>query len=148
MRTIARFDPFHELASFQHAVRRLFDDPHARLPHALPTAATGELRTEAYETPEGFVILVEIPGVAREDVHLSVEKRTVTIAGEKKQAVAAPPESYHLAERLYGAFSRSFALPDSADPSQVTARLRDGVLEIQLAKVSESRSRQIGIAVA
>ncbi len=86
--------------------------------------------SEASEAGDVYKISVELPGVAEEDVDLSVADGVVTLKGEKKTEREEKGETWFFSERQYGAFSRSFRLPPDADPAGVDAALKDGVLTV------------------
>jgi HSP20 family protein len=87
---------------------------------------------DLYETPERYVIVVELAGIPRASVRVTVEDSRLTFEGERP--AAAPPERYHRLERGYGAFARTFRLPSPIDASAVEARSRDGLLTIRIPK--------------
>jgi HSP20 family protein len=100
--------------------------------------------TNVYETKEAFVVKAEVPGLAENDVSVSVEDDALVIRGERKSKV---PEGYkvHLRERASVAFTRKFPLPARVDVDGVTAALNDGVLTIALPKAKEALPRQIAV---
>ncbi|MDV7141650.1 Hsp20/alpha crystallin family protein [Tropicimonas sp. TH_r6] len=102
---------------------------------------------EASGDRAAYRISVELPGVAEEDVHLSVDEGVVTLTGEKKTEREEKGETWFFSERQYGAFSRSFRLPPDADGEKVDAVLHDGVLTIQIARRSpeDEPSRRVSI---
>ncbi|NIN13418.1 MAG: Hsp20 family protein [Gemmatimonadales bacterium] len=99
------------------------------------------------ETKDELVIQAELPGLAAEDVDVSVEGGVLTISGEKKQEVEEGKEgsNYHLVERRYGRFERSFSLPRSVDPEKVAAEFDNGVLMITLPKAEAAKPRRIEV---
>jgi HSP20 family protein len=96
------------------------------------------------ETEEAYVLTAELPGLAPEDLEISLEGSTVTLRGERK---AAPEEgaSLHRQERPAGAFRRAFDLPVPIDGDKVEALHRNGVLTLRLPKAPEHRPRQIAV---
>lgn len=98
------------------------------------------------ETEDALTLFAEIPGIAKDDVHLSVENDRLTISGERKFEKDTKEENYHRIERTYGAFTRSFALPKNVDTGKVKATFTDGVLMINLPKTEEAKPRQIEIS--
>lgn len=101
--------------------------------------------TDVSETPEQLIIRLEVPGLARDDIQLSVENNMLTVRGEKRQETATEGENFYRCERAYGSFERSFALPSHVDPEHVKASLEDGVLTIRLPRHEEARARAIEI---
>jgi len=88
--------------------------------------------SEASGAADGYTITVELPGVAEDDIHLSVNDHVLTLQGEKRTSREEKGTSYYFTERAYGAFSRSFRLPPDADAERVDAALKDGVLTISV----------------
>lgn len=90
--------------------------------------------TEASANGEAYEISMELPGVNENDVELSVEEGVVTIRGEKKTEQTKQGDTWFFSERQYGAFRRSFRLPEDADGQKAAARMRDGVLHVSVPK--------------
>lgn len=81
-----------------------------------------------------YRITLELPGVAEQDMHLTVEDGMVTVRGEKKTSREEKGETWYFSERQFGSFSRSFRLPSDADEAGVKADLKQGVLTISVPK--------------
>ncbi|MBE1283076.1 MAG: Hsp20 family protein [Rhodobacteraceae bacterium] len=96
----------------------------SRLAEWLSPAAEASSGERAYE------IAMELPGVAEEDIELIVDEAVVTIRGEKKTQDEKKGDTWYFSERQYGAFRRSFRLPDDAVGAEATARMKDGVLHV------------------
>jgi HSP20 family protein len=97
------------------------------------------------------VLTAELPDMAREAIDITVENFVLTIKGEKKLAPGngeVKEEQYRHVERRYGAFSRSFSLPQTVDAGKVAAEYKNGVLTVRLPLREEARPRQIKIDVA
>lgn len=88
--------------------------------------------SEASSNAAAYSIKVELPGVAEDDIHVTVDDGVMTIRGEKKVTREDKGETWYFTEREYGSFSRSFRLPADADAAQVAAALKDGVLEVNI----------------
>jgi HSP20 family protein len=97
------------------------------------------------ETDDALLFTVELPGLAKENVEITVENNVLTIAGERKFEQEAKGETYHRLERSYGAFSRSFTLPTGVRTEKVEAGFDHGILNIKLPKQEESKQRKISI---
>ncbi len=89
---------------------------------------------EAAATEAAYEINVELPGVAKEDIHVVVRGDTVTVQGEKRFAQERQGRTYFFSERAYGAFQRTFRLPPDADPREISASHADGVLMLTVGK--------------
>lgn len=97
------------------------------------------------ESEDALEFGVELPGLTKENVEITVENQVLTIAGERKFEKEAKGESYHRLERSYGAFSRSFTLPTGVKTEKVDATFEHGVLTIRLPKQEETKPRKISI---
>ena len=102
---------------------------------------------DAYEASEGFVVVIEMPGLSEEDIELQVEADQLVVKGERKLISQARPDAFHRMERSYGPFSRTFHFGTDVDPERVAVQFRDGLLRVELRKAFPSgtwRSRREG----
>ncbi len=99
------------------------------------------------ETNEAILVQAELPGLRPDDVDVRVENGVLTVSGEKKHEVEEGKEEsgYHLFERRYGRFERSFTLPSSVSHDAIKARFDNGVLTISLPKAETARPRRVQI---
>ncbi|WP_375551996.1 Hsp20/alpha crystallin family protein [Rhodophyticola porphyridii] len=95
--------------------------------------------SEAATNETAYKIVMELPGVDDKDIDLTVAEGVVTVKGEKRSSREDSGDTWYFSEREYGAFSRSFRLPPDADPNQVAADLKDGVLRITVSKKAPAR---------
>lgn len=104
-------------------------------------------RMDIAETEKGYELTADLPGMKDRDVDVSVSNDVLTITGERTYEQESDERSVHLSERGFGAFKRSFTLPDDVDQDHVQARLKNGVLAIFLPKSEEVTppSRQIKV---
>jgi HSP20 family protein len=109
---------------------------------------SGKAWTPAVDIKESDDVLefaVELPGLPKESVEITVENNVLTIAGERKFEKEVKGENYHRLERSYGGFSRSFTLPAGVTAEKIEAAFDQGVLTIKLPKQEESKARKISI---
>jgi len=99
------------------------------------------------EREDGYEVNVELPGVDKDDVKITVQDNVLTIRGEKKQEKESKDSDYRRVERSYGSFQRSFALPTSVRHDKVDASYKDGILTIALPKADEAKPKQIEVKV-
>jgi len=99
------------------------------------------------EHDDQFVVKVELPGVNKDDVKITLENNILTIRGEKKQEKETKKENYHRVERSYGSFQRSFTLPTTVKSDKINAVYKDGILQIELPKAEEAKPKQIEVKV-
>lgn len=105
-------------------------------------------RMDIRDTKDSLEISVELPGLTRDDVNVSVEDEVLTISGEKQTEKETEEEDYRLSERTYGAFSRSVALPRSVDAAKIKATMKDGVLKLTAPKNGTAKAKAIEIQLA
>ena len=102
-------------------------------------------RVDIKEEAERFVIYADLPGIDPQDIEVQMDKGILSIKGERRSESTAETERFSRVERRHGTFSRSFALPDSANPEGITAAGRHGVLEITIPKRAETTPRRIQV---
>jgi HSP20 family protein len=131
--TTRRWDPLRDLLGLQERMNRLFEDSLAatRTEPGVPAGAWNP-PADVYETAEGFVVLMDLPGLSADDVEIHVDGERLVIHGERRPADTSRPESFHRVERSYGVFTRIFQLTAEVDPDRVTAQFRDGLLRLEL----------------
>ena len=95
-----------------------------------------------------FVIRAELPGMKREDMDVRIENGVLTLRGERKREVTDQEGQGFRTERVYGAFTRSFALPTTVDAANVTATYKDGILEVTVPKAETAKPKSIEIKAA
>jgi HSP20 family protein len=113
------------------------------------TASTWMPPVDIFQNGEHELVLkAELPDMNREDIDITVENFVLTVKGDKKFASDVKEEQYHHMERRYGAFTRSFSLPQTVDASKVAAEYKNGVLTVRLPLREEAKPRQIKVDVA
>jgi HSP20 family protein len=145
-------DPFRGFSDMQSQVNRMFDQMLGNFAARRPGGRQLEGVTEwapaiDVTTQNGnIVIRAELPGMKPEDVDITLQDNTLTISGERKADQEEERGGYHIRERRYGSFSRSFTLPQGTDGSKISARYEHGVLELTVegaAAVQEPKRIQI-----
>ena len=102
--------------------------------------------TDVVESEKEIRVITEVPGVGREQLDIDLENNVLTISGEKRdERPEGESATYHLAERRYGQFSRSFVLPRDVDAERIQARLENGVLTVSIPKSEQARRRRIQV---
>jgi HSP20 family protein len=105
--------------------------------------------TAASSNDDAYSITMELPGVAEGDIDLSVSNGTLVIRGEKKTEKEEKGDTWYFSERQYGAFSRSFQLPEDADGGKASASMTDGVLKVSIPRLAmEDKSKAHRIAIS
>jgi HSP20 family protein len=102
---------------------------------------------DLYQNNDNVVVRVELPGMRKEDIEISLQDGMLTISGERKSETAEGDKAERT-ERYVGKFRRSISLPTQVDASKVTATYRDGILTVTLPKAEEAKPKQIQVNVA
>ncbi|MCS6807912.1 MAG: Hsp20/alpha crystallin family protein [Bacteroidota bacterium] len=161
MSNITRFEPFREMERMtdemnrrmnsllrafdndffsSNLLSRFFNDSLINRPFAP--------RVDIAEDANNMYLHVELPGMSKEDVSLTVsDDRVLTIKGERKNEHKDEGKNYIRIERVYGEFSRSFQLPDNVKTDSIDAKYENGVLNITLPKTEESKPKQIAVEI-
>ena len=146
---LVRHDPWYMLRQLQ-----LQQDMNTLFPHRLATdEESGAVVTSDWapavdikEKADYFLVLADVPGVSPEDIEVTMENGMLSIKGERQEEHTEEKEGYKRTERSFGSFHRRFSLPDSANPEGITAKSRNGSLEIIVPKQEEvSASRRIAV---
>ena len=141
---IVRWNPSGELASMEiDRLNRMFSELYGE------AFSQGWVpAVDIYETDQHEVVLkADVPDMKREDINLTFENGVLTLKGERKLEQETKRENFQRIERRYGAFSRSFTLPNTVDATRISAAYKDGVLTIRLPQREEAKPKQIAVNV-
>jgi len=100
---------------------------------------------DVYESTDEIVILADLAGLNKEELHVEVGHKMIKIAGVRKSAADLKAARYRLAEIPRGYFERTIALPDTVDAESAAASYTDGILMIRISKLTADRTRRIQI---
>jgi len=146
-----KWDPWSGMADFRQQMERVLDDDLAS-PHR--PGAGGYLwapLADVLETPQAFIIQVELPGVAPEQVLVEILDGDLVVRGERPCPRPMGDEqqepAYHIMERAYGAFARRFALPPGVDSAAITASLNQGLMTITVQKPGSKASTRFSVPI-
>ena len=131
------FDEFFRDMSPSFLVRPLHGDP-------LPSPA--QIKVDVKENDKAYTVQAEVPGVSKDEIHVSLDGNVVTLRAEVKQEDRQGSDEKVLrSERYYGAVSRSFQLPMDIDQAQAKAKYDNGVLTLTLPKKLANGSQRLTI---
>lgn len=141
---LVRWDPFRDLTALQSEVNRLF------------TRATGGDVAErqswtpaidVVETDDAIVLKAELAGMKPEDINIEVQDNVLTVSGERRFEEEVKEDKFYRIERRYGSFSRSLALPPTADESKVDASYENGLLQVTVHKAEVVKPKKITVNI-
>ena len=104
-------------------------------------------KVEVSEDAKAYEITAELPGVEEKDVNLALRDDVLTLSGEKKSEREEKKKGYHVAERSYGSFRRSFRLPDDVNPDKISAKFDKGVMTITLPRIARVKPKGQSIPI-
>lgn len=154
----ARPNPF---VTLRHEIDRLFEDfdwPNFRFPVPRRSASVEPVRAwsdawisapamDLVERDGEYEVQAELPGLTADDVDVKLSEGMLTIKGEKSYDHEEKDVDYHLRERSFGTFQRSFRLPDGIDTDKVGAKFVNGLLTVRLPKSAEAKSKERKVEV-
>ena len=135
---ITRWDPFDEVLSMQRDLDRLFRRFGAGGGGDLVSSVAWMPRIDVKTEGDDMVVYAELPGLAPDDIDVSVTDGMLTIKGERKSESEEESGGWLIRERSYGTFERSLALPDGIDIDSIRADYSDGVMELRIPKAAEA----------
>jgi HSP20 family protein len=146
---MAQWNPLHDLVSLQDRMNRLFEDASQR--RASETNSTPEVEAADWypaadicENDGEYTVAVDLPGIDRATLDISVDDDRLTIKGSRIAAEVAR----HRAECPAGKFLRTFSVPAAVDQGRIRADYKDGVLQVHLPKRPERKSQRVEIKVS
>jgi HSP20 family protein len=129
MRSLFNWDPFREMAAFPIYEEKMSFSP----------------AFEVKETKDGYLFKADVPGVKEKDLEITVTGNRLTVSGQREAEHKEQTDTLYTYERTYGSFTRSFTLPDGADPAKCVADLKEGVLTLSIPRTPELQPKRIDI---
>lgn len=134
--SIFQWNSLQDLFAIQEKMNRLFEETIHRTEFSDEgvESALWSPAADVYETEGDVVLQIELPGIRLEDVRLEALDGKLRVSGHRRADPGVEPRHFVRMERIYGSFSREFAVPSSIDPGLIKATLRSGVLRVVAAK--------------
>lgn len=146
-----RYDPWSMLSEMDLMLDRMFGNMLPSL-QAARRNMTGEQGwaplVDMYEEGNNLVVKAELPGVAKDDIDVSIDQGDLVIKGERKSETERREGNYYRMERSFGSFYRRLPLPEGIQPDQVSATYNDGVLEVRIPKPQPSEQSATKIQIS
>ncbi len=133
--------PWFEIQGMKEKMDKLMDEMRERFDcdrDSHEQVALWRPVTDAYETPQAYVVQIELPGLDRSQIRLEVKDRELWIYGERRMLKEVAGATYQILERSYGPFARKFLLPAHVNIEKITASTQDGLLTITVPKEDQS----------
>jgi len=146
MATIAHLEPFRGISNLQNQFNRFFNDS-SRDQAEESALTTWAPAVDIYVTRNELAVKADLRDANEKEIDVRVENNLLTIRGERKFEKSVSEENYLRVERTYGAFSRSFSLPNTVNAEAIGAEYKNGVLTVNLPKREESKPRQVKVTV-
>jgi HSP20 family protein len=137
-----------DFSTLQDRMNRIFRESfNPESPEEALTTANFAPPVDVYEDEHNITLKIEVSGIDEKDINVSIENNTLTVRGERRFEKDEKEENFHRVERMYGSFTRSFTMPNTVDPEEVSAHYEKGVLKIRLAKKAEAKPKLIKVNV-
>jgi HSP20 family protein len=135
------------LSNLRNEIDRLFEAPWGELGRTASAFGGWSPAVDLYEDNENVIVKVELAGMKKEDIEVTLHEGTLSIAGERKTEKKLEEAGVYRSERSFGRFQRAIALPTPVDGAKVKADYKDGVLSITLPKTETAKPKQINVSV-
>jgi HSP20 family protein len=145
MRHVLRYEPINVLNDINKLFEQTFFPPHSRTDNSNLETAQWMPAVDIKEGQHDFKLKVDLPGIDKKDVIISMEKGVLSIQGERVEEKKEESDNYYRIERVSGKFYRRFALPETADAEKIQANMAKGVLEITIPKKEMAKPKSIEI---
>jgi len=143
--TLAKYDPFR-IRGLQRELDNLMEEFFGRSP-----LSAGDSRfypeMDVIEDDKSVIVRLEVPGVDRDKIKVTLENGVLTISGTKEEVRETKDVQYHVCERRFGTFTRKIALADFLNPEKTEASYKDGILEVRVEKREEAKPKSIDVKV-
>jgi HSP20 family protein len=143
---LTNWSAFDRLASLRDEFNRLFDWTAPSRDSGLFSGWSPAL--DVYDDKDHLVVKVELPGLKKEEIEISLHDGTLTVSGERKLEEDVNEGQTFRSERFFGKFQRSLTLPTAVDSTKVKAAYKDGILTVELPKAEEAKPKQIEVSIS
>jgi len=145
---LAAWSPFDRLATLREEMNRLLDGNMAAFGREAGLFSGWSPALDVYQDKDNVYVKVELPGMKKEEIDISLHEGMLTISGERKQEGEVHEGESFRTERFFGRFHRTITLPTLVDGTRVKATYEEGILTVELPKAEEAKPKQIQVNVA
>ena len=140
--------PLEQMTSLRDEINRLFEAPFGDILRTSEFSNGWAPALDLREDKDSLVATVEVPGMKKEDIEVSVHEGVLSVSGERTREAESDEAGVHRSERSYGRFQRTLSLPKPVKASDIKAAYKDGILTITMPKTEEAKPKQITVDVA
>lgn len=144
---LATWPTFGRLTDLREEIDRLFESPLAELTRTSQLLSGWTPALDVYEDKDNLFVRVELPGMKKEDIDLSLHDGSLSISGERKSEDKHEDAEVYRSERFFGRFQRTVTLPTPVAVDKVKAQYNDGILTVTLPKTEEAKPKHIDVHV-
>lgn len=144
---LATWPTFGRLTDLRDEIDRLFEVPLAELTRPSQWLSGWTPALDVYEDKDNLFVRVELPGMKKEDIDLSLHDGSLSISGERKSQEKHEDAEVYRSERFFGRFQRTVTLPTPVAVDKVKAQYQDGILTVTLPKTEEAKPKHIDVRV-
>lgn len=139
---------FGRLSDLRNEIDRLFEAPLSEWVHSSQLLSGWTPSLDLHEDKDNLYLKVEVPGMKKEDIDISLHDGSLSVSGERKSEQKHEDAEVYRAERFFGRFQRTVVLPTPVAADKVKAQYQDGVLTVTLPKTEEAKPKHIDINVS
>jgi len=143
--SLVRYQPWNSIEQLRREMGRMLEGHPSSEEGSNIATSDWVPAVDIKETENDFLIHADIPGVDPDDIDVHMEDGMLTIKGERESETKEEKEGYKRVERQRGSFYRRFSLPDTANADKISAKSKNGVLEITIPKQEKSQPRKIKV---
>ena len=145
---LSTWPSFGRLTDLREEIDRLFESPLAEVARASQLLSGWAPALDIFEAKESIWVRAELPGMKREEIEVSLHDGSLSISGERKSENKYHDAEVYRAERFFGRFQRTVALPTAVAVEKAKAAYQDGILTITLPKTEEAKPKHIDVNVS
>lgn len=151
--SIIRWNPARELLTMEREFNKLFNSFGKRLGIGESDSldeyenAVWMPLTDIKEDKDNYFVMLDLPGISKDDVKVSYSNGQLSVSGERKQEKETKDSKFQRVERVFGRYYRSFTLPQKVKEDKIEAEFKDGQLTITVPKAEEAKPKELGIKI-
>ena len=145
---LSTWSGFGRLSNLRNEIDRLFEEPLSELARTSQLLSGWTPPLDLHEDKDSFVVKIELPGMKKEDIDVTMHDGSLSISGERKSEDKFKDADVFRSERFFGHFQRTVTLPAPVSAEKIKAQYKDGVLTVTLPKAEEAKPKQIDVQVS